>query len=1343
MLKLRKNHGAEEQRARDLFYALWVPDLFMERVRDGAQWTLFSPDTAPGLATVSGERFVQLYERYEREGRGVRTMAARELMSLVVVSQVETGTPYMLYKDTCNARSNQRHLGTIQSSNLCCVTGDQRVPTATGLRTVRELYAEGCENVVAGRDKLYRATPMRLLRRDQPVLRVETREGYTHTVTADHKLWKCDVGWTRADELRAGDCVEMQQIEGPWIGGDKGPEYAYDWSRRRHRLPGQYYSLLGYLTGFVASGRNVERRLRPGDDDVAVASLSGSYFALAASIGALVHGHAEETGYRSLCGDCSQPIEYKYDDYCEALAADAPAERPVLRRECVEDLRAALAFYDIEVDTLPSRLPESVWCGGEPCCAAFLGGLFDACGAVATRLDNAGARDDGLHIRLVVPENSRQLLTDVQTLLANYAVPCSIVQTRRSAAAPAPPPQVHCMLIVRGVAACTRLVKHAGVSGAFLRNETPVCDFRELLRFDEPAADAEELRRQRRVCVERVVPLEHHEDVYCLEVLNSSEHAWTANGLVTKNCEIVQYSSADEIAVCNLCSVALPKFAKFRPGSPRAAPPQQAAVVTGTSACTASVSADGDGGVTTYVIDDDDDDNNNNNNVPAEDLFLVIGHMTGCRTGVDEPGLGVFANEEFRRGDEYFMSASEAVKFGQAELVHGIEKILAKADAVEVAEARPYLCPHRQGADDAVAPRGLVLRERAATPLTEPCHALLEKTLQREHAIAEAASGALQSAVPDCVWKAPRRRCVERYLEGLYGMCGTIDGTRRNCRVRLVHNSCELLRDVQVLLTGFGVRSGVEQWRPRYHEPSLMLDRSDTDDGVRLISAWLPRRPSPGSSPGLWALNVRGHEECGRLFDSVRALRRVVRNESPYYDTRKMTTRPVELGAPAGIAAGAVRGVETAAAARAWTAQDWAERRDRTQEVLASFDFDGLAALVRLCVRNLNKVIDNGQYPFDELVARADRGGGGGGGGGGGTVANADAQVAGAPPVPFDKCRRSNERHRPMSIGVQGLADVFAELRVAYDSAEARELNRRIFECMYYAALSESCALAERGGAPHESYAGSPVSRGELQFDAWPGGAAAHCHATMFDWAALRERIARHGVRNSLLIGLMPTASTSQILGNTESFEPPTSNLYARRTLGGEFVVPNRRMVEQLDELGLWDERMQETLQATRGSLQRVSCVPRALRDVFKTAFEVKMRDCVDAAADRGAFVDQSQSFNVHMGGDVASLLGKLHMYTWRKGLKTGMYYLRSEPAMNALAVTNRPELVHELDPEAIPSLPPTPGSEAAPPPTAAAVVGATAQPNNDGPAVVFEGAAAAAAPMCRLDDPGCESCGS
>ena len=380
---------------------------------------------------------------------------------------------------------------------------------------------------------------------------------------------------------------------------------------------------------------------------------------------------------------------------------------------------------------------------------------------------------------------------------------------------------------------------------------------------------------------------------------------------------------------------------------------------------------------------------------------------------------------------------------------------------------------------------------------------------------------------------------------------------------------------------------------------------------------------------------------------------------------------------------------------------------DRTAEVLASFDFNALAAVVRLCVRNLNAVIDKGQYPFDELVA-----------GGRG-------EAAGAPAVPFDKCRRSNERHRPMSIGVQGLADVFAELRVAYDSAEARELNRRVFECMYYAALSESCALAERAGAPHPSYEGSPVSHGELQFDAWPGGAEAHCHATMFDWPALRERIARHGVRNSLLIGLMPTASTSQILGNTESFEPPASNMYTRRTLAGTFTVPNRRMVEQLGELGLWDERMRATLMATRGSLQRVICVPRALRDTFKTAYEVRMRDAIDAAADRGAFVDQSQSFNVHMaGGDVAAKLPRMHAYAWRRGLKTGMYYLRTTPAVHALAVTTDAHLVLELDDDDNDS------ATAA----AAAAPGAASGDASTTPVV---------AAACKLGDEGCISCGS
>lgn len=293
-----------------------------------------------------------------------------------------------------------------------------------------------------------------------------------------------------------------------------------------------------------------------------------------------------------------------------------------------------------------------------------------------------------------------------------------------------------------------------------------------------------------------------------------------------------------------------------------------------------------------------------------------------------------------------------------------------------------------------------------------------------------------------------------------------------------------------------------------------------------------------------------------------------------------------------------------------------------------TFSFERLGEITRIVTRNLNRVIDRNYYPLPET-------------------------------------RRSNFRHRPMGIGVQGLSDVFAMLHLPYESKEAQQLNKDIFQVMYYHALVTSCELAKVEG-PYDSYEGSPVSQGILQHDMW----GVQVDNELCDWDVLRKNIAEHGVRNSLLIAPMPTASTSQILGNTESFEPRKSNAYVRKTMVGEFVCFSRYLVNDLVKLGLWNEQMKQKLIRSDGSIQTFSEIPPHIRDVYKTVVEMKGRVLIQMAADRGAFIDQSQSFNVHLKNPKYSVLYSFHHYAWSSGLKTGMYYLRSSAATQAIKYT-------------------------------------------------------------------------
>lgn len=291
------------------------------------------------------------------------------------------------------------------------------------------------------------------------------------------------------------------------------------------------------------------------------------------------------------------------------------------------------------------------------------------------------------------------------------------------------------------------------------------------------------------------------------------------------------------------------------------------------------------------------------------------------------------------------------------------------------------------------------------------------------------------------------------------------------------------------------------------------------------------------------------------------------------------------------------------------------------------FDFERLAEVTRIVTRNLNQTIDVSHYPLE-------------------------------------KARKSNFKHRPLGIGVQGLADTFLLLGLPFDSDEAKTLNKHIFETIYYAALRASCDLAEIHG-PYESYEGSPVSKGILQFDMWD----VKPDSGLWDWDALKEDIAKHGVRNSLLIAPMPTASTSQILGNNECFEPYTSNIYVRRVLSGEFTVVNQHLLSDLVRLGLWTPQIKNALIAENGSVRNLK-LPQKMKDLYKTVWEIKQRVLVDMAADRGAYIDQSQSFNVHMNEPDFAKMSSLHFHAWKSGLKTGMYYLRTRAAADAIKFT-------------------------------------------------------------------------
>ena len=291
------------------------------------------------------------------------------------------------------------------------------------------------------------------------------------------------------------------------------------------------------------------------------------------------------------------------------------------------------------------------------------------------------------------------------------------------------------------------------------------------------------------------------------------------------------------------------------------------------------------------------------------------------------------------------------------------------------------------------------------------------------------------------------------------------------------------------------------------------------------------------------------------------------------------------------------------------------------------FDHKELYKVTYRVTKNLNKVIDRNYYPVKEA-------------------------------------ENSNMRHRPVGIGIQGLADAFIKMRFPFDSPEARLMNKEIFETIYFAACTASKDLAIEEGA-YESFKGSPASKGKLQPDLW-----GVTPSDRWDWKALKAEIVEKGMRNSLLVAPMPTASTAQILGNNECFEPYTSNIYTRRVLSGEYIIVNKHLLRDLNALGLWNDEMKNKLIAANGSVQGIKEVPENLKALYKTAWEISQKVIIDMAADRGAFIDQSQSLNIFMENANFKKMSSMHFYGWKSGLKTGMYYLRTKAATDAIKFT-------------------------------------------------------------------------
>ena len=496
----------------------------------------------------------------------------------------------------------------------------------------------------------------------------------------------------------------------------------------------------------------------------------------------------------------------------------------------------------------------------------------------------------------------------------------------------------------------------------------------------------------------------------------------------------------------------------------------------------------------------------------------------------------------------------------------------------------------------------------------------------------------------------PLQHSLQTKLQWFAGVCDadgsiSINGTNKSIQIVSIHH--EFLTNIRYMLHECGIESTIKQLHP---SRMSYLPKNDGSGEYKYYQSKESFRILINSS-NLYKLQQLGFK-CNRLDIAQDEPQRnatrftkitEVMDEGRIDDTYCFTEPKNHTGIFNGIITGQCSEIIEYSDHKEYACCTLASiALPRMIDADGKYNFHKLGQVARTLTRNLNKVVDRNYYPVAET-------------------------------------KISNERHRPIGIGVQGLADVYCALKLPFESPEAAQLNKEIFACMYYHAMDESCRIAQRDG-PYSTFEGSPLSKGKFQFDLWGiDPVETLSDGYVLKWDELRKKVVAHGVRNSLLIAPMPTASTSQILGNTECFEPYTSNIFTRRTLAGDFMIVNQYLQKDLIKMGLWDDTMKDWIISNRGSIQPIPGIPKRMKDVYKTAWEMSQKALIDQAADRGAYICQSQSLNLFMNDPNHKKIGSMHMYSWKKGLKTGQYYLRTRPKAFAQQFTVDPDVLKKL----------------------------------------------------------------
>jgi len=900
-LDMKKNHGDEEMRARDLFYALWIPDLFMERIGQNGEWTLMCPDKCPGLSDVYGEEFKELYEKYETEGRGNKTVKARDLWFKILDSQIETGTPYMLYKDACNKKSNQKNLGTIKSSNLCCVQGDTLLLTDKGHQTI-ETLKDKTVNVWNGKE--FSEVIVKQTNDNAELLTIEFSDGAQLTCTKYHKFYiQTKYPTSKQDVIKSKNVtiVEAQNLKPDM----KLIKCEYPVIDNKKELKSAYTNGIFSADGTYCNNNQKEQKCK-------FKSLEGKSYCKRH----LDYQKNNEVSERC-CG-----ISYTKKAHISLYGEKIKLLQYLDYRSTGEENNDKLNI------TLPVDLKDKFFVPTNYSLQSKLdwfAGYCDGDGSIAVNGTNQSLQISCIH---------KEFLLQIKLMLQTCGISSKVTLNMNERLSYLPDGKGG-MTYYESKKLWRLLVGSNDLQKLVELGFSPK---RLIINEHEPQRNASHF-----VKISKIVDNGEIDKTFCFT--EKKRHAGIFNGVITSQCEIVEYSDENETAVCNLASIALSKFITETP-----------------------------------------------------------------------------------------------------------------------------------------------------SPFTKSM-TIYTKT--------------------ECKW-------------------------------------CDMLKAL--------IR------RKNIDYTEVVISSDDFED--------FKQKHKVSTLPQLY----NGEKLIGG-YSSV-------------LDILKNT-----------------------------------------------FDYELLHKVTKVVTRNLNNVIDINFYPTDKTTT-------------------------------------SNTKHRPIGIGVQGLADAFAMMDIPFHSEEAKIVNKNIFETMYHGALEASWESACKDGH-YETFKGSPASEGILQFDMWNVSPS-----TRYDWDKLKINIKKDGIRNSLLIAPMPTASTSQILGNNECFEPFTSNIYVRRTMAGEFVCINKFLLRELIELGLWTDDIKNSIIRQNGSVQGVSGIPKAIQEKYKIVWEIPMKHILEMSADRGAFICQSQSINLWMKEPTYNKLTAMHFFAWKKGLKTGIYYLRTKAKAAPQQFTIEPDKNNTLEEE-------------------------------------------------------------